>query len=147
MASIGRNLEIMAAVRMINKRLAAIPAAVENEVVGTMITQAGLIAAEIKRIAPVDPTSDHPGELKESVRVIEGKRTAKKAFSVKVAVGNIKTKDGKAGFNYPRGVEFGTQKNPAHPFFWPIWRLRRKGARQTIRKSAVKAVRKAWGDK
>jgi HK97 gp10 family phage protein len=147
MASLGRNLEIMAAVRRINKALGKVAAAVEDEVVGTMITQAGLIASEIKRIAPIDPDSDHPGELKDSVRVIEGKRTAKKAFSVKVAVGNLKTSDGKGGFNYPRGVEFGTQKSPAHPFFWPIWRLRRKGARATIRKSAVKAVRKVWGDK
>jgi HK97 gp10 family phage protein len=147
MASIGRNLEIMQAVRLINRKLGAVAAAVEDEVVGTMLTQAGLIAAEIKSIAPVDETSDNPGELKASVRVIEGKRTAKKAFSVKVAVGNLQTKDGKAGFNYPRGVEFGTQKSPAHPFFWPIWRLRRKGARVAIRKSAVQAVKRVFGDK
>ena len=147
MASIGRHLEIMQAVRLVKKRLAAVTAAVQDEVVGTMVTQASLIAAEIKSIAPVDAESETPGALKDSVRVIEGKRTAKKAFSVQIAVGNLNTKDGKAGFNYPRGVEFGTQKTPAHPFFWPIWRLRRKGARVAIRKSAVKAVKRVFGDK
>lgn len=147
MASIGRHLEIMQAVRLVKKRLAAVTTAVQDEVVGTMVTQASLIAAEIKSIAPVDAESETPGALKDSVRVIEGKRTAKKAFSVQIAVGNLNTKDGKAGFNYPRGVEFGTQKTPAHPFFWPIWRLRRKGARVAIRKSAVKAVKRVFGDK
>lgn len=147
MASLGRNLEIMQAVRLINRKLASVADAVESDVVGTMITQAGLIASEIKSVAPVDATSPNPGELRDSVRVIEGKASKKKAFSVKVAVGNLKTKDGKTSFNYPRGVEFGTQKAPAHPFFWPIWRLRRKGARQAIRKTAVKAVKRVFGDK
>lgn len=147
MASIGRHFEIMQAVRLVKKRLAAVTTAVQDEVVGTMVTQASLIAAEIKSIAPVDAESESPGALKDSVRVIEGKRTAKKAFSVQIAVGNLNTKDGKAGFNYPRGVEFGTQKTPAHPFFWPIWRLRRKGPRVAIRKSAVKAVKRVFGDK
>lgn len=137
----------MQAVRLVKKRLAAVTTAVQDEVVGTMVTQASLIAAEIKSIAPVDAESESPGALKDSVRVIEGKRTAKKAFSVQIAVGNLNTKDGKAGFNYPRGVEFGTQKTPAHPFFWPIWRLRRKGPRVAIRKSAVKAVKRVFGDK
>lgn len=137
----------MAAVRQINKRLGSVAAAVQKDVVSTMLTQAGLIAAEIKRVAPVDATSEHPGELKASVRIIEGKGDKKKAFVVKIAAGDIKTKAGGKGFNYPRGVEFGTQKSPAQPFFWPIWRLRRKGARVAVRKAAVAAVRKVWGDK
>lgn len=142
MASLGRNLEIMAAVRLVNRKLGSVAAAVENRVKGVMLTQAGLIAAEIKSIAPVDETSENPGELKASVRVEEGKSTPKKAFVVKIVAGGSGTI--KSGFNYPRGVEFGTQANPAHPFFWPIFRLRRKGARLTIRKSAVQAVKDVW---
>lgn len=147
MASIGRNLEIMAAVRLVNRNLSRVADAVENDVKPAMLAQMGLIAAEIKSIAPVDETSAHPGELKDSVRVVEGKSTPKKVYVVKIVVGDAKTKDGGKGFNYPRGVEFGTQKNKAHPFFWPIWRLRRKGARLAVRKVAVAAVRKVWGDK
>jgi len=145
MASIGRNLEIMQAVRLINRKLGAVAAAVEDKVKPSMITQMALIAREIKSIAPVDETSEHPGELKDSVRLVEGESTAKKAFVVKVVAGGQGTI--KSGFNYPRGVEFGIQGRPAHPFFWVIWRLRRKGPRQVVRKVAVKAVREVFGDK
>ena len=147
MASIGRNLEIMAAVRRVNRNLGKIASAVEADVKQTMLAQMGLIAGEIKRVAPVDPQSETPGALRDSVRVVEGQSTAKKAFVVKIVVGDTTTKKGKRPFNYPRGVEFGTQDKPAHPFFWPIWRLRRKGARLATRKAAVQAVRKVWGDK
>jgi hypothetical protein len=149
MASIGRNLEIMAAVRRVNRNLSRVAAAVEAKVKPEMIAQAKAIADEIKRVAPIDTESDTPGALRESVRVVEGAPTAKKAFVVKVAVGDLKTtKDGKKkAFNYPRAVEFGSQGKPAHPFFWPIWRLRRKPARKAIRKVAVQAVRDVWGDK
>lgn len=145
MASIGRNLEIMQAVRLINKKLAGVAAAVESSVKDTMVTQASLIAGEIKSLAPVGEDSDSPGALKSSVRVVEGKSTAKKAFVVKIVAGGPATE--KSAYQYPRAVEFGTQKSPAHPFFWPIFRLRRKGARQAIRKSAVNAVKDVFGDK
>lgn len=145
MASIGRNLEIMQAVALINRRLAGVAAAVEDRVKGTMLTQASLIAQEIKSIAPVGEDSASPGALKASVKVVEGKSTAKKAFVVKIVAGGQATE--KDAYQYPRAVEFGTQKSPAHPFFWPIFRLRRKGARQSIRKAAVAAVRDVFGDK
>lgn len=145
MASFGRNLEIMLAVREVNRRLAGVATAVERDVKETMITQASLIAAEIKRVAPIGQDSDNPGALRDSVRVEEGKSTAKKAFVVKIKAGGSKTE--KSAYQYPRAVEFGTQKAPAHPFFWPIFRLRRKGARQAIRKQAVESVRKVFGDK
>ncbi len=142
MASLGRNLEIMQAVRLINKKLGSVTAAVEVRVKSTMITQASLIAAEIKSIAPVGENSENPGALKESVRVVEGKATAKKAFVVKIVAGGSKTE--KDAYQYPRAVEFGTVKQPAHPFFWPIFRLRRKSARVAIRKAAVRAVKDAF---
>lgn len=145
MASIGRNLEIMQAVRLINKRLAGVASAVEGRVKDTMVTQAALIAGEIKSLAPIGEDSDSPGALKASVRVVEGKSTPKKAFVVKIVAGGPATV--KDAYQYPRSVEFGNQKSPAHPFFWPVFRLRRKGARQAIRKAAVAAVKDVFGDK
>lgn len=145
MASFGRNLEIYAAVREVNRRLGKVAALVEGRVKATMITQASLIASEIKSIAPVGEETDHPGELKASVRVVEGAATKKKAFVVKIVAGGGNTI--KDRYNYPRAVEHGTQRAPAHPFFWPIWRLRRKGARAATRKAAVQAVKDVWGDK
>ena len=146
MASIGRNLEIMAAVRLVNRNLSRVAAAVESQVKETMLTQASLIAAEIKRVAPVG-TDENAGALKASVRVEEGKSTAKKAFVVKIVAGDSKTKKSYRRGGYPRAIEYGTQHVPAQPFFWPIWRLRRKGARQAIRKVVVKALRDVFGDK
>lgn len=125
--------------------MAGVAAAVESSVKDTMVTQASLIAGEIKSLAPVGEDSDSPGALKASVRVVEGKSTAKKAFVVKIIAGGPATE--KDAYQYPRAVEFGTQKTPAHPFFWPIFRLRRKGARQAIRKAAVTAVKGAFDGK
>lgn len=147
MASIGRNLEIMQAVRQVNRNLSRVAAAVESKVKPEMIAQAKAIADEMRRIAPVDEDAPNPGELKASIRVIEGEATAKKAFIVKIAAGSLKTTKGARPYNYPRAVEFGTQKMPARPFFWVIWRLRRKAARKAVRKVAVNAVREVWGDK
>ena len=145
MAEFGRNLEIMAAVAEVNRRLGQVASEVEDQVKQSMLIQAGLIAAEIRRVAPVGDDKNQ-GALKNSVRVVEGKSTAKLAYVVRIEAGDART-TGPHGFDYACAVEFGTRKMPAHPFFWPIWRLRRHAARLAVRKVAVAAVREVWGDK
>ena len=40
---------------------------------------------------------------------------------------------------YARWIEFGTQKTPAHPYFYPSWRASRKTFRNKTR-AAVRAA-------
>ena len=42
---------------------------------------------------------------------------------------------------YGRFQEFGTVKMPANPFFYPVWRARRRGAKSKITRAISKAIR------
>jgi HK97 gp10 family phage protein len=148
MASLGKILDVMTQVKRIEKQLNSVAAKCEVPVEETILTQASLVAAEIKSLAPVS-NDDHPGELRDSIRVERGSPTAKKSLVVKIKGGGKLTRrgvvEGKAGvgydYDYARAVEFGTEKMPAHPFFFPIWRARRKEVRAAIRKKIQLAVR------
>lgn len=144
MASIGKNISIAAQVARINRQLNSVAQKCNGPVGQTLLTQAALVASEIRSVAPVDPDSETPGALRDSVRVEEGQPTAKKAYVVKIKAGNTRTKKaGKGGkaFDYGRAVEFGTEKMKAHSFFFPIWRARRKGVRAVVRKAVKNAVK------
>ncbi|MBO9398735.1 HK97 gp10 family phage protein [Shimia sp. R9_2] len=39
--------------------------------------------------------------------------------------------------------EFGTQDMPANPFFYPVWRVRRKNVRSRISRAISKAIRES----
>lgn len=144
MASFSKNLDIMSQVRRINAQLNTVAEKCQIPVGQTLLTQAALIASEIKSVAPVDPESDTPGALKDSVRVEEGTPTAKKAIVVRIKAGGDATKRSSEGgkpYDYGRAVEFGTEKNPPHPFFFAIWRARKKDVRAAVRKVIRPAVK------
>ncbi len=42
---------------------------------------------------------------------------------------------------YARFHEFGTRKMPAHPFFYPVWRARRRSVKTRITRAINKAIR------
>lgn len=141
-------LETLRQMYRINALIEAIPDELEGEIRETVVTQAALVASEIKSVAAVDPTSKTPGALKASVRVEEAPPKGTKFIRVLIkAGGKTTTKSvtvGKGGFAYEydfaRAQEFGTQKEPAHPFFFPIWRARRKDAKAAIRKAIKTAI-------
>lgn len=144
MASFSKNISIAAQVRRINKQLNAVAARCEGPVEATMFTQAALVASEQRSLAPVDPESDTPGAAKGSIRVERGKATAKKAIVVQIKAGNEKTrKTSKSGhvYDYVRAIEFGTEDMKAQPFFFPIWRARKKEAKAAVRKAIKLAVK------
>ncbi len=143
MATLGKYLDVMTQVRRIEKQLNTVAAKCEKPIEETLLTQASLVASEIKSVAPVDESSDTPGGLKASVRVEQGHPTVKKAFVVKIKAGGVKTAP-EGGYDHARANEFGTQKMPAQPFFFPIWRARRKDVRAAVRKKVGEAVRNVF---
>ena len=144
MASLGKNLTIAAQVSRIKRQLDSVAQKCEGPIGQTLFTQAALVASEIRSVAPIDNSSDTPGALRASVRVEQGQATGKKKIVVKIKAGGTKTLKGGAGgkvYDYGRAVEFGTQEMQAQPFFFPIWRARRKAVRATVRKAIGNAVR------
>lgn len=142
MASLSKHLSVSRQIQRINKGLNGVVSLTSDAVKDTLFTQAALVASEIRSVAPVGPDSDNPGALRDSVRVEEGSATGKKAAVVKIKAGGIKTTDGGSKpFDYARAIEFGTEKMAAKPFFFPIWRARRKGVRAVVRRAIKSAVR------
>lgn len=45
--------------------------------------------------------------------------------------------------NYARYVEFGTVKMAPRPFFYPVWRVRRRGVRSKITRALNKAIKES----
>lgn len=140
MASLSKNLLVASTIRRIGRQLNGVVEKTRDRVADTLVTQAAILASEIRSVAPVDPTSDTPGVLRASVRIEEGVPTAKKAVVIKVKAGGPSTTD-QTGYDHARGVEFGTQDAPAYPFFFPIYRARRKGIRQATKKAIKGAVK------
>jgi HK97 gp10 family phage protein len=74
-------------------------------------------------------------DLRESIRVEKAKRPTR--FLVRA--GGPKTTRG--GYDYALANEFGTQKMPAQPFFWPTYRAEKK----RIRRDIMRGIKAALG--
>jgi|SRR5215207_76050 len=75
------------------------------------------------------------GNLADSI-ILE---TNPKAARVRIMAGGAKTMTPNRT-DYALHQEYGTQKMPAHPFFWPSWRAGRGRARRAIAKATKLAI-------
>jgi HK97 gp10 family phage protein len=57
----------------------------------------------------------------------------------------VAARNGQGNYNYAIGAEFGTSKEPAQPFFWPSYRVRRRAAREAITSVTAKALKAEFG--
>lgn len=73
-------------------------------------------------------------ELQQSVRAEQGRHPLR--YLVR-AGGPLTTK---GGYDYAMAQEFGTQKQPAQPFFYSTFRAKKRGLRSKITKGAKKAI-------
>jgi HK97 gp10 family phage protein len=92
--------------------------------------QAGVLKQAIESVAPVyegPPVAGvQPGALKHSVSVAPDRS---KDTVVRVIAGGaltVRPSISSQPYDYSRADEFGTQKMPAHPFFFPTYRLMKK---------------------
>lgn len=106
-------------------RLQAIPGRMRAEVRAAIEKSADELVGMQQRLAPVDD-----GVLRDSIRKEPGDH------DLAVAV-----KAGSDAAFYARFVEFGTQRTPAQPFFFPAYRALRKRIRARISRAVRKAVR------
>jgi HK97 gp10 family phage protein len=93
---------------------------VRDAAIAELNSQAGELANLISQVAPREE-----GALAHSVRVIPGA----KPTQVRVVAGGkatIRPSTSSKPYDYARADEFGTQKMPPRPFFFPTYRLRKK---------------------
>jgi HK97 gp10 family phage protein len=138
----------------LQKRLAAIPAEVRLAVQPALIAAANQIAADAKRMVPVEH-----GDLQDSIEVTPGGSSTPSHSqpggvtnvpenAVAVTAGNSKVRYGHlvewGTAPHVNGGEFaGTQNpgTPARPFFFPAYRLNRKRAVARVRRAIGRAVK------
>lgn len=132
--------------RRLFNRLMAIPADVRVAAGVAVTKQAETIAATMRALAPEDT-----GALKRSIVVTPGGQStppySQPGGSTRVAAHAAAITAGNSEVRYAHLVEYGTVKAPAHPFFWPGYRLHRDKAKRAIKRGVAKAVKQRWGKK
>ncbi|MCC0067108.1 MAG: HK97 gp10 family phage protein [Rhodovulum sp.] len=126
------------------KRMRAIPKAVRASVQPALVKGAEEIAGMARHLAP-----EETGALKGSIAVT-GPNQATPPYSqpggsMTVGENQAAVTVGDTAVRYAHLVEYGTRRTPAHPFFWPAFRLMRKRATNRIKRAVSKAVRDNWG--
>jgi len=95
-----------------------------------------------RRIAAAAPVDSH--DLQSTVRVVQGDSDTE----IRVVAGGRKTRkpvqDGpKPVFDYARAAEFGTEDQPPQPFFFPVYRKRKRAMRAKQSRAIKKAIKEA----
>ena len=130
-------------------RLAKIPDIAREAAASAMEECAAEIVAEMKLLVPVDS-----GDLRDSINwtwgdipagsfVVDEIRSGKNAGQ-QYATLRIKIYAGNREAFYARFIEFGTKTGvKAQPFFFPVWKAKKKEFRRRIRASIRQRIREA----
>lgn len=97
--------------------------------------QASQLAQLIESVAP-----KFEGNLQHSVRVVPGKKDTQ----VRIVAGGVLTVRPSVSskpYDYARADEFGTQRMPAKPFFFPTYRLRKKKIISAMKRKITKTIK------
>lgn len=101
-----------------------------------LLIQATDLAGTIESVAPM-----HEGILKTTVKVVPGKKDT----IVRIVAGGERTvrpSISSKPYDYARADEFGTQKMPAKPFFFPTYRLRKKKIVAAMKRKITAQIKK-----
>lgn len=125
----------------IDRKLAALPAAMADEVRQALVAGGQLLVSQAKSIAPVSTEFDRtPGALRDSIRVENGRH----ALSITV-VADARAVTGRwAGRPYAAFVEYGHVSEgrhvPAHPYAWPAYRVTKRRIKSGITRAMRRAI-------
>lgn len=109
----------------LSRRLRAMPTAIARMAVDVNLQSAEEMAGFARQAAPV-----RTGALKDSIAVtrggentpaFSGARIGRGGGRTAVAEATVAVTAGNNAVRYAHLVEYGTQKAPAQPFFWPAW--------------------------
>lgn len=125
----------------LRRKIRAIVPAVRRALIAQNTVNAAELVGTMKGFAPVDD-----GALSASIQhqdMSDGSR-----ISQTVTAGGATTtrpvREGQsATYDYANAAEYGTDKMPAHPFFWVAWRLKRRRFKARMSRAAKKAAQGA----
>lgn len=82
-----------------------------------------LSAAQRARLKELEQSPDETGNLEASCIVVEGANELEWIVQAggDLTTGDIRQRSG-VEYDYAEAFEFGTSKQPARPFFWPVYR-------------------------
>jgi HK97 gp10 family phage protein len=129
-----------------NRRWSAIPARVRKAARDTLEQNANEIVADMKRFVPV--RDEAGGTLRDSINWTWGD-----APEGSIAIGTVGGKEystlritiyaGGGDAFYAVFQEFGTRNMPANPFFYPVWRARKRRVKSRLTRNINKAIKEA----
>lgn len=118
------------------RRLNQLPKSVAKELKAAIEKDADEWVKWSRRFVPKDPPDGTP--LHDSIRRYE----TETGGQVVTAGGKTTTKPSAGGpYDYALAQEFGTQKAPGQPFYYPAYRLLKKKFRNRRRRALSKAVK------
>lgn len=124
--------------RRLSKKMAAIPKEVRRALRAQNKANAGDLVETMKGFVNVQE-----GDLVTSIKSKDVSNS--REISQRITAGGPTTtkpvRDGaSATYDYALANEFGTEKMPAQPFFWPAWRLKRRAFKNRMSRAAKKAI-------
>jgi HK97 gp10 family phage protein len=127
-----------ASVEAYKRRLMRIPEEVRKAAFEALAKNVQETANAMKAAAPRDD-----GTLAESVRIEFDPSNVRATIR---AGGPTTTRPVREGtsvtYDYALAQEFGTEKMPANPFFWTMYRLYKKSRRPAVKRAMTKAIKK-----
>lgn len=131
------------------RKWGGLPGKLRDEIVRTLEQCAEELVAEMKQNAP-----ELSGELRESIgwtwgdapegsMAIGTVSNGDQALQITIYAGNEKTiVTNKSGgkFQLAKLQEFGTKNMPANPYFYPVYRLRKRRIKSRLTRNAKKAI-------
>lgn len=126
----------------LRKRLDAIPKDVKEAVQPALVRSGDELSTRMKQLAPEDT-----GDLIASIAVTPaGQQTppySQPGGSMTVPENAVAVTVGNTDVRYAHLQEYGTAHSPAHPFFWPAYRLLKKRIGNRLKRAISKAVKEA----
>jgi HK97 gp10 family phage protein len=109
-----------------------------NDAVAELNVQADALVNMMRQVVPHGLTSN----LANSIHKEPGRKETVVVIKAGGATTTVLGRNGKPDYDYARAVEFGTQKIPAHPFFFPSYRLMRKTMRSAMSRKITKTIKR-----
>jgi HK97 gp10 family phage protein len=129
----------------LQKRLKAIPEGVKAAVKPALEKSGNELVGTMKQLAEASRDS---GDLIDSIQMTPGGKATplyrQPGGSTVVPENSVAITAGNSEVRYPHVVEYGTQKAPAQPFFWPAYRLLKKRITNRIKRAVSKSVKENW---
>lgn len=125
----------------LQRRLQSIAPGVRRALKAQNAINAAEMVETAKGFAPVDE-----GDLKASIRhedVSDGTKISQRVSAGGPTTTKPVRKGQSASYDRANAAEYGADGSPAHPFFWPAWRLKRRRFKSRMTRAGKKAIQEA----